>query len=87
MNRHWTEDDFIARIYGIGRPDAHLEGGKPSRTIWFASMTQMKVLICSYWPMAWGAMARVSWLRRALFTWPVAYGSNAFGKNSPAHCF
>ena len=25
MNGHWTEDDFIARLYGVGRTDHHLD--------------------------------------------------------------
>jgi hypothetical protein len=26
MNRHWTDDDFIAKVYGVGPEDDHLAG-------------------------------------------------------------
>jgi hypothetical protein len=26
MNRHWTDDDFIAKVYGLGPQDDHLAG-------------------------------------------------------------
>ena len=34
MNRHWTEDDFIAKVYGLGPEDGHLEGCAACRASW-----------------------------------------------------
>jgi predicted anti-sigma-YlaC factor YlaD len=34
MNGHWTEDDFIARLYGVGQPDAHLDECGSCRAEW-----------------------------------------------------
>jgi hypothetical protein len=31
MNRHWTDDDFIANVYGLGPQDDHLAGCVPCR--------------------------------------------------------
>jgi predicted anti-sigma-YlaC factor YlaD len=34
MTGHWTEDDFIARLYGVGQPDAHLDECGACREAW-----------------------------------------------------
>ncbi len=36
MNRHWTEDDFIERIYGVGPPDTHLDDCRECHAAWRA---------------------------------------------------
>jgi predicted anti-sigma-YlaC factor YlaD len=33
-NRHWSDDDFLARLYGIGPTNDHLDACEECRTRW-----------------------------------------------------
>jgi hypothetical protein len=45
MDRHWTEDDFIARIYGVGPRDGHLETCPQCRDSWLLFQSRREFLM------------------------------------------
>lgn len=34
MDKHWTEDDFLSRLYAVGRDDGHLDECAACRAEW-----------------------------------------------------
>jgi hypothetical protein len=47
MNRHWTEDDFVAKVYGIGRDDGHLDACAACRESWMRFETRRGLVLAS----------------------------------------
>lgn len=47
MNRHWTEDDFVAKIYGLETDNGHLEECATCREGWAGFQARRRLVLAS----------------------------------------
>ncbi len=47
MNRHWTDDDFIGKVYGVGPEDGHLDECATCRQAWMRCETTRGLVLAS----------------------------------------
>jgi hypothetical protein len=47
MNRHWTDDDFIAKVYGLGPEDDHLAECAVCRESWLQFQARRVAVLAS----------------------------------------
>jgi len=47
MNRHWTDDDFIAKVYGLGPEDEHLAECGGCRESWLRFQARRAAVLAS----------------------------------------